>query len=350
MTAKRIRFGAAARGALLDGVDSLADAVAVTLGPNGGSVLLDRRWDAPVITRDGFTVAREIDPEDRFERLGAVLLKEIASRVYDVAGDGTTTSIVLARAILARGARLTAAGLDPMALRRGIEKAAAAVVRELAALSLEIDRPADLADVATVAAGNDPGVGEIVASALARIGREGVISVENGPGLETTLQFVEGMQLDRGWMSPAFVTDPARMEARLENCLVFVLDRRMSTIGEIVPVLEACHAAKKPLLVVAEKIEKEALRTLVTNRSRGTLRCVAVESPAYSARRRDLLGDLAVVTGGRVVSAELGLSAGRLSPSHLGSAKQVVVTRTDTTIVGGGGARTDVEARAREVR
>ena len=350
MSAKRLQFGDGARAGMLGGIDALADVVSITLGPRGRNVLLGRTWEVPVVSRDGFRVSREIEPEDRFQRLGAALVQQITSRTYDVVGDGATSSTVIARSLFREGVRLVASGFDPMGLKRGIGAAAALLLEELARIAVPVRDSAQIGHVATIAANGDREVGEIVARAMDRIGPDGVVSLEDHRGFETVLEFVEGMQLDRGWASPAFITDPLRREACLENALVLVHDRAIRTVREIVPVLRICQELRRPLLVVAEKIEGEALQTLLANRARAGLLCVAVESPAYTERRQSLLGDLAAVTGARVISQELGIDLERIGTGDLGSARQIVVTRESTNVIGGAGTPAEVEARARTIR
>ncbi|MGH7818435.1 MAG: chaperonin GroEL, partial [Candidatus Binatia bacterium] len=350
MPAKTLTFSTEARAGMLRGVNLLADAVAITVGPKGRSVLLERRFGPPVVSRDGFTVAREIDLDDRLRNAAAHLVKEIATRTHDVAGDGTSTATLLARTIFGEGVQLVAAGHDPMSLKRGVEKGVTALLGALERLSRPVRGPEELARVATISANDDREIGDVVARALERVGKEGVVSVENGRGLQTELKFVEGMQIDHGWTSPAFVTDPARMEAFVENALVFVYDGRLSDLGDVVPVLALASRAKRPLFVIADSVEGQALQTLVVNKQRGVLGCVAVRGPATADKRRELLGDVAATTGARVMGAELGLSVKAITEADLGRARQVVVERGTTTIIDGGGRRADIDVRVSYIR
>ncbi len=350
MPAKDLVFHQAAREAILRGVHALADAVAVTLGPAGRTVAIERSFGAPLVTKDGASVAKEIELEGRLENLGAQLVREVAARTSDEAGDGTTTATLLARALVDEGLKLVAAGHDPMALKRGIDRAVAAVVARLRALATPTHGRAGIAQVGAISANGDAAIGEIIADAMEKVGAEGVITVEEAKGLETTLEVVEGMRFDRGYLSASFVTDLERMEVVLEEPYLLLVDRKLSAMADLVPILEAVAGAGKPLLVVAEEVEGEALAALVVNKLQGALPACAVKAPGYGDRRKELLGDLAVLTGGAVVSEELGLTVEQVGLAQLGRARRVLVDRDATTVVGGAGAKADVEARARQLR
>ncbi len=350
MPAKDLVFHQAAREAILRGVHALADAVAVTLGPAGRTVAIERSFGAPMVTKDGASVAKEIELEGRLENLGAQLVREVAARTSDEAGDGTTTATLLARALVDEGLKLVAAGHDPMALKRGIDRAVAAVVARLRALATPTHGRAGIAQVGAISANGDAAIGEIIADAMEKVGAEGVITVEEAKGLETTLEVVEGMRFDRGYLSASFVTDLERMEVVLEEPYLLLVDRKLSAMADLVPILEAVAGAGKPLLVVAEEVEGEALAALVVNKLQGALPACAVKAPGYGDRRKELLGDLAVLTGGAVVSEELGLTVEQVGLAQLGRARRVLVDRDATTVVGGAGAKADVEARARQLR
>src|SRR2546423_13758072 len=302
MAAKSFKFGIEAREKILDGVKILADSVTVTLGPKGRNVMIEKSWGAPIVTKDGVTVAKEIQLEDKFENMGAQMVKEVASKTSDVAGDGTTTATVLARAIFSEGCRMVAAGHDPMTLRRGVEKAVAALVGELKSLSKPTKDPKEIAQVGTISANNDSTIGSIIADAMEKVGKEGVITVEEAKGLETQLEVVEGMQFDRGYLSPYFVTDPERMECVYEDVYLLVHEKKISGMKDLLPVLEQVAKSGKPLLIVAEDLEGEALATLVVNKIRGTLHTVAVKAPGFGDRRKAMLEDVAILTGGRVIA------------------------------------------------
>ena len=309
MAAKTVRFAQEAREKILRGVNVLADAVTVTLGPKGRNVVLEKTYGAPTVTKDGVTVAKEIELEDKFENMGAQMVKEVASKTSDVAGDGTTTATVLARSIFTEGIKMVAAGHDPMSLKRGIDRAVAAVVDELKSLSKPTKDRREIAQVGTISANNDSTIGDIIAEAMEKVGKEGVITVEEAKGLETTLEVVEGMQFDRGYLSPYFVTDPERMEAMLEDAYVLIHEKKISSMKDLLPVLESIAKTGKPFLLVAEDVEGEALATLVVNKIRGTLRCVAVKAPGFGDRRKAMLEDIAILTGGKVIAEELGHQA-----------------------------------------
>src|ERR671911_1507227 len=307
MAAKDVRFSEEARSRVLRGVNLLADAVTVTLGPKGRNVVLEKSWGAPTVTKDGVSVAKEIQLEDKFENMGAQMVKEVASKTSDVAGDGTTTATVLARQIYAEGVKLVAAGHDPMSLKRGIDKAVEVIIGELKGLSKPTKDPKEIAQVGTIAANNDPTIGDVIAEAMNKVGKEGVITVEEAKGLETTLDVVEGMQFDRGYLSPYFVTDPERMECILEDAYLLIHEKKISTMKDILPILEQIAKSGKPFIIIAEDVEGEALATLVVNKIRGTLRCVAVKAPGFGDRRKAMLEDIAILTGGKLIAEELGI-------------------------------------------
>jgi len=348
--AKEIRFGQDARGALLAGVNGLANAVRVTLGPKGRHVVIEKSFGAPTVTKDGVTVAKEVEFEDKFENMGAQMVKEVASKTSDVAGDGTTTATVLAQAIFREGSKLVVAGMNPMDLKRGIEKAVSEVVSSLEGLSKPTRDSDEIAQVGTVSANNDETIGKMLAEAMEKVGREGVITVEEAKSMESVLEVVEGMQFDRGYLSPYFVTDADRMEAALEEPLLLLHEKKISSMKDLLPVLEQVARQGKPLLIVAEDIEGEALATLVVNKIRGTLNVAAVKAPGFGDRRKEMLQDMAVLTGGQVISEELGLKLENVTASDLGRAKKVVIDKDDTTIVDGVGAREAIEGRCQEIR
>ena len=348
--AKEIRFGQDARGALLSGVNGLANAVRVTLGPKGRHVVIEKSFGAPTVTKDGVTVAKEVEFEDKFENMGAQMVKEVASKTSDVAGDGTTTATVLAQAIFREGSKLVVAGMNPMDLKRGIEKAVSAVVSSLEGLSKPTRDSDEIAQVGTVSANNDETIGKMLAEAMEKVGREGVITVEEAKSMESVLEVVEGMQFDRGYLSPYFVTDADRMEASLEEPLLLLHEKKISSMKDLLPVLEQVARQGKPLLIVAEDIEGEALATLVVNKIRGTLNVAAVKAPGFGDRRKEMLQDMAVLTGGQVISEDLGLKLENVTATDLGRAKKVVIDKDDTTIVDGAGAREAIEGRCQEIR
>ncbi len=350
MPAKEIAFHQPAREAILRGIHTLAEAVAVTLGPKGRNVVIEKSYGPPTITKDGVTVAKEIEVEHRFENMGAQMVKEVASRTSDKAGDGTTTATVLARAIYEEGLRLVAAGHNPMDLKRGIDRAVEVVVDELKKLSQPTHGKKDIAQVGTISANGDETIGNIIAEAMDKVGKEGVITVEEAKGLETTLEVVEGMQFDRGYVSPYFVTNPERMETVLEEPYILVTERKVSAMADLIPVLELVARSGKPLLIVAEDVEGEALATLVVNRLRGTLQVCAVKAPGFGDRRKEMLQDIAALTGAQVVAEELGIKLEQVTLKELGSAKRVVVDKDDTTLVDGAGKKADIEARIKQIR
>jgi len=350
MGAKIIKFDRDARESILRGVNLLADAVTVTLGPKGRNVVLDRSFGAPNVTKDGVTVAKEIELEDKFENMGAQMVKEVASKTSDVAGDGTTTATVLARQIFSEGVKMVAAGHDPMALKRGIDKAVKAVVEELKNLSKPTKDPKEIAQVGTIAANNDSTIGEVIAEAMNKVGKEGVITVEEAKGLETTLEVVEGMQFDRGYLSPYFVTDPERMECVIQDAYLLLNEKKISTMKDLLPILEQIAKTGKPFLIIAEDLEGEALATLVVNKLRGTLQCVAVKAPGFGDRRKAMLEDIGTLTGGKVIAEELGIKLENVTLHDLGRAKRIVVDKDNTTIVDGAGKKADLEGRIKQIR
>ncbi|CAH0648731.1 MULTISPECIES: chaperonin GroEL [Gammaproteobacteria] len=350
MAAKDVKFGDSARKKMLVGVNVLADAVKATLGPKGRNVVLAKSFGAPTITKDGVSVAKEIELKDAFENMGAQLVKEVASKANDAAGDGTTTATVLAQAIVNEGLKAVAAGMNPMDLKRGIDKATAAVVAELKNLSKPCADSKAIAQVGTISANSDSSIGEIIAEAMEKVGKEGVITVEEGSGLENELSVVEGMQFDRGYLSPYFVNKPDTMVAELESPLLLLVDKKISNIRELLPVLEAVAKAGRPLLIVAEDVEGEALATLVVNNMRGIVKVAAVKAPGFGDRRKAMLQDIAVLTGGQVISEEIGLSLETATLEHLGNAKRVILSKENTTIIDGAGADTEIEARVKQIR
>src|SRR4030088_2390447 len=332
---KEIIFDARAREAILRGVNILADTVKVTLGPKGRNVVLEKSFGSPTITKDGVTVAKEIELENRFENMGAQMVKKVASKTSDVAGDGTTTATVLAQAIFREGSKLVAAGNKPMEIKRGIEKAVNAVVEELKKLSKPTKDHKEIAQVGIISANGDTTIGNIIAEAMEKVGKEGVITVEEAKGLETTLEVVEGMQFDRGYLSPYFVTDPERMEAKLEDAYVLIHEKKISSMKDLLPVLESIAKTGKPFLRVSEDVEGEALATLVVNKLRGTLNCVAVKAPGFGDRRKAMLEDIAILTGGKVIVEELGIKLENMTLQDLGRAKRIVIDKDNTTLIDG---------------
>src|SRR5579885_2478420 len=350
MAAKMVRFSEDARAKVLKGVNILADAVTVTLGPRGRNVVLEKSWGAPTITKDGVTVAKEIELADKFENMGAQMVKEVASKTSDVAGDGTTTATVLARAIFTEGAKLVAAGHDPMSLKRGIDRAVEVVVEELKKLSKSTKGKDEIAQVGTVSANGDRAIGDMIAEAMEKVGKEGVITVEEAKSLDTQLEVVEGMQFDRGYSSPYFVTDPDRMEAVLEDAYVLIHEKKISAMKDLLPVLEQVARSGKPLLIIAEEVEGEALATLVVNKIRGTLNACAVKAPGFGDRRKAMLEDISVLTGGKAIMEETGIKLEGVRLDDLGRAKRVVVDKDNTTIVEGAGSQKAIEGRIKQLR
>ncbi|HEX6372243.1 MAG TPA: chaperonin GroEL, partial [Longimicrobium sp.] len=350
MAAKELTFNTDARAALKKGVDKLAEAVKVTLGPKGRNVVIDRKFGSPLITKDGVTVAKEVELEDAIENMGAQMVKEVATKTSDLAGDGTTTATVLAQAIFREGLKNVTAGANPMALKRGIDKAVEKVIEELKGLSVPTAGKKEIAQVGTISANSDEEIGNLIAEAMEKVGKDGVITVEEAKGLETTLETVEGMQFDRGYSSPYFVTDPDRMEAVLDDALILIHDKKVSTMKDLLPILEKVAQLGRPLLIIAEDVEGEALATLVVNKLRGTLRVCAVKAPGFGDRRKAMLQDLAVLTGGQVISEEVGFKLENAVVSDLGRAKRIVVDKDNTTIVDGAGEHTAIEGRIKEIR
>ena len=350
MAGKEIIFSEEARSKIAKGVDILAEAVKVTLGPRGRNVVIEKKFGSPTITKDGVTVAKEIELEEKFENLGAQLVKEVASKTSDVAGDGTTTATVLAQAIFKEGLKNVTAGANAMSLKRGVDKAVDKVVEELKKMAREVQEKKEIAQVAAISANNDQEIGELIADAMEKVGKDGVITVEEAKGLETTLEVVEGMQFDRGYLSPYFVTDPEKMECVLEEPYILIHEKKISNLRDLLPLLEEVARSGKPLLVIAEDVEGEALATLVVNKLRGTLTSCAVKAPGFGERRKEMLKDIAILTGGQVVSEELGIKLENVRLQDLGRAKKVIVDKEHTTIVGGMGDPKAIEGRIKEIK
>ncbi|XYH93521.1 chaperonin GroEL [Sorangium sp. So ce1128] len=350
MAAKEIIYNESARSMILAGVNALADAVKVTLGPKGRNVVIERSFGSPTITKDGVTVAKEIELENRFENMGAQMVREVASKTSDIAGDGTTTATVLAQAIYREGSRLVAAGHNPMEIKRGIDKAVEAVVAHLKGASKSTQDAKEIAQVGTISANGDLTIGKLLADAMEKVGKEGVITVEEAKSLETTLDVVEGMQFDRGYLSPYFVTDPEAMKCTMEDAYVLISEKKISNMKDVLPVLEAIAKSQKQLLIIAEDIEGEALATLVVNKLRGTLHCAAVKAPGFGDRRKEMLKDIAVLTDGEVIAEELGLKLENVTLSDLGRVKTVIIDKDNTTLVGGQGTKDKIKARLGEIR
>lgn len=350
MAGKEIKYGAKAREKMMKGVNILADAVKVTLGPKGRNVLIEKSWGSPKISKDGVTVAKEIELKDRFENMGAQMVREVASKTSDVAGDGTTTATILAQAIYREGAKMVAAGGNPMSIKRGIEKAVSIVVEELKKMSKPTKDKKDISQVGTISANNDRTIGDIIAEAMENVGKEGVITVEEAKSMETTLKVVEGMQFDRGYLSPYFVTEPEKMEVHLEEPYVLLHEKKISTMNDLLPILEQVARTGKPLLIVAEDVEGEALATLVVNKLRGTLHCAAVKAPGFGDRRKAMLEDIAVLTGGRMISEDLGIKLEGITLKDLGTAKRITVDKDNTTIIDGGCDRKALDGRVKQIR
>ncbi|WP_407275544.1 chaperonin GroEL [Halothiobacillus sp. DCM-1] len=350
MAAKEVRFSSAARDRMLRGVNVLADAVKVTLGPKGRNVVIEKSFGAPHVTKDGVSVAREIELEDKFENMGAQMVKEVTSQTADIAGDGTTTATVLAAAIVREGLKAVAAGMNPMDLKRGIDKAVTAAVEELKKISKPCSDNKEIAQVATISANSDESIGKIIAEAMAKVGKDGVITVEEGSGFENELDVVEGMQFDRGYLSPYFVNNQKTMSAELEDPFILLHDKKISNIRELLPALEGAAKAGKPLLIIAEDIEGEALATLVINVMRGIVKVAAVKAPGFGDRRKAMLQDIAILTGGQVISDEVGLSLEKVTLDDMGRAKRIVVSKENTTIIGGLGGKEDIEGRVTQIR
>ena len=350
MASKELHFNTEARAALKRGVDQLAEAVKVTLGPKGRNVVIDKKFGAPTVTKDGVTVAKEIELSDPLENMGAQMVKEVATKTSDIAGDGTTTATVLAQAIFREGLKNVTAGSNPMALKRGIDRAVVAVVEELKRISVPTAGKKEIAQVGSISANNDKEIGDLIAEAMEKVGKDGVITVEEARGLETTLETVDGMQFDRGYLSPYFVTDPEKMEAVLEDALILIHDKKIASMKDLLPVLEKVAQLGKPLLIIAEDVEGEALATLVVNKLRGTLRVSAVKAPGFGDRRKAMLQDIAVITGGQVISDEVGFKLENAQVTDLGKAKRIVVDKDNTTLIDGAGEEDKIKGRIAEIR
>ena len=350
MAAKEVKFDTTARDKMLAGVNTLANAVKVTLGPKGRNVVLDKSFGAPRITKDGVTVAKEIELEDKFENMGAQMVREVASRTNDEAGDGTTTATVLAQAIVKEGMKSVAAGMNPMDLKRGLDQAVAVVVEEIKSMSRPVKDSEEVAKVGGISANGEMEIGQQIADAMQKVGNEGVITVEENKGLDTETEVVEGMQFDRGYLSPYFITNPDKMVAELEDCLVLLHEKKLSSLQPMVPLLETVIQSGKPLLIIAEDVEGEALATLVVNKLRGGLKIAAVKAPGFGDRRKAMLQDIAILTGGQVISEDLGMKLENVGMDMLGSAKRISITKDDTTVVDGAGAKGEIEARVAQIR
>jgi len=350
MAAKEIKYDVAAREKIMKGVDILANAVKVTLGPKGRNVLIAKSWGAPTITKDGVTVAKEIELENKFENMGAQMVKEVASKTSDKAGDGTTTATILAQAIYREGSKLVVAGMNPMALKKGIEKSVNIVVDELKKMSKPIKDKKEISQVGTISANNDRTIGDIISEAMEKVGKEGVITVEDNKGMETALELVEGMQFDRGYVSPYFVTDAEKMETNLEDPYILLYEKKISVMKDMIPILEQIARTGRPLLIIAEDLEGEALATLVVNKLRGTLKCSAVKAPGFGDRRKAMLEDIAILTGGKVISEDLGIKLENVALQDLGTCKRVAIDKDNTTIVDGAGRKADIQGRVKQIR
>ena len=350
MAGKEIKYRAEAREKIMQGVNTLADAVKVTLGPKGRNVVIEKSFGSPTVTKDGVTVAKEIELDDKFLNMGAQMVKEVASKTSDVAGDGTTTATILAQAIYRKGSKLVAAGHNPMALKRGIEKATECAIDALRAMSKPTKDQKEIAQVGTISANNDATIGNIIAEAMGKVGKEGVITVEEAKGMETTLEVVEGMQFDRGYISPYFVTNPEKMEVELEEPYILCYEKKISNMKDLLPLLEQIARMNKPLLIIAEDVDGEALATLVVNRLRGTLKVCAVKAPGFGDRRKAMLQDIAILTGGQVISEDVGVKLESVGLNDMGTAKRIVVDKDNTTIVDGAGAREEIQGRVKQIR
>jgi chaperonin GroEL len=350
MPAKMITYGSKAREAMLEGVNILADAVKVTLGPKGNNVVLDKAWGSPTVTKDGVTVAKEIELKDKFKNMGAQMVKEVASKTSDTAGDGTTTATVLAQAIYNQGQKLVAAGVSPMALKRGIDKGVEAVVADLKKLSKPTKDKKEIEQVGTISANSDEAIGKLISEAMEKVGKEGVITVEEAKSMETTLEVVEGMQFDKGYLSPYFVTDPEKMEAVLEEPSILIHEKKITGMKDLLPLLEEVSRSGKPLLIIAEDVEGEALATLIVNKLRGTLKVAAVKAPGFGDRRKAMLEDIAILTGGQVISETLGIKLENIKAKDLGSCKSVKIDKDNTIIVDGAGTKAAIEGRVKQIR
>jgi chaperonin GroEL len=348
--AKEIKYDQEGRSAILRGINTLADAVKATLGPKGRNVILEKSFGSPTITKDGVTVAKEIELEDKFENMGAQMVKEVASKTSDIAGDGTTTATVLAQAIYREGVKLVTAGNNPMEIKRGIDKAVGVVVDELKKMSKKTETQKEIAQVGTISANNDETIGNIIAEAMDKVGKEGVITVEEAKGMETNLEIVEGMQFDRGYLSPYFVTDAERMECVMDDPYILLHEKKISNMKDLLPILEQIARSGKPFVIIAEDVEGEALATLVVNKLRGTLKCAAVKAPGFGDRRKAMLEDIAVLTGGRMIAEDLGIKLENIKMEDLGQCKRVTIDKDNTTIVEGKGKKADIEGRVKQIR
>ena len=350
MAAKQIVYSEEARATVLKGVDKLANAVKITLGPKGRNVVIDKKWGSPMITKDGVTVAKEIELEDSFENMGAQMVKEVASKTSDVAGDGTTTATVLAQAIFREGSKNVAAGANPMELKRGVEKAVEVVVEELKKMSIPVKGKKEISQVGSVSANNDQIIGDLIAEAMDKVGKDGVITVEEAKSMETSLDIVEGMQFDRGYLSPYFVTNAERMEVELEDPYILIHEKKISSLQEVLPLLEKIAQTGKPFLIIAEEVEGEALATIVVNKLRGTLKGAAIKAPGYGDRRKAMLDDIAVLTGGKAITEDLGIKLEKVSIDDLGRAKKIIIDKDNTTIIEGAGKKSAIEGRVKQIR
>jgi chaperonin GroEL len=350
MASKEIKYSSDAREKIMAGVNTLANAVKITLGPKGRNVLIEKSWGSPKTTKDGVTVAKEIELEDKFENMGAQMVKEVASKTSDVAGDGTTTATTLAQAIYREGSKLLASGVNPMAVKRGIDKAVEIVVEELKKLSKPTKEKIEIAQVGTISANNDSAIGNVIAEAMEKVGKEGVITVEEAKSMETTLEIVEGMQFDRGYLSPYFVTNPEKMEANFDEPYILLHEKKISIMKDLIPILEQVAKMGRPLVIIAEDVESEALATLVVNKLRGTLKCAAVKAPGFGDRRKAMLEDIAILTGGRVITEDLGIKLENMTLNDLGTAKRINIDKDNTIIVDGGGSRKELEGRVKLIR
>jgi chaperonin GroEL len=350
MAKKEIKYNAIAREKTMIGVDTLANAVKVTFGPKGRNVLIEKSWGSPIATKDGVTVAKEIELEDKFENMGAQMVKEVASKTSDVAGDGTTTATILAQAIVREGLKLVTSGMNPMSLKRGIDKSVALVVDELKKISKPTKDKSEIAQVGTISANNDRTIGDIIAEAMEKVGKEGVITVEEAKSMETSLEIVEGMQFDRGYLSPYFVTNAEKMVVSLDDPYILLYEKKISNMREMIPILEKIAQSGRPFVIIAEDVEGEALATLVVNRLRGTLKCAAVKAPGFGDRRKAMLEDIAILTGGKVISEDLGHKLENITINDLGTAKKITIDKDNTTIVDGGGNKKELEGRVKQIR
>jgi chaperonin GroEL len=350
MASKEIKYSSDAREKIMAGVNALANAVKITLGPKGRNVLIEKSWGSPKTTKDGVTVAKEIELEDKFENMGAQMVKEVASKTSDVAGDGTTTATILAQAIYREGSKLLASGANPMAVKRGIDKAVEIVVEELKKLSKPTKEKIEIAQVGTISANNDSAIGNVIAEAMEKVGKEGVITVEEAKSMETTLEIVEGMQFDRGYLSPYFVTNPEKMEANFDEPYILLHEKKISIMKDLIPILEQVAKMGRPFVIIAEDVESEALATLVVNKLRGTLKCAAVKAPGFGDRRKAMLEDIAILTGGRVITEDLGIKLENMTLNDLGTAKRINIDKDNTIIVDGGGSRKELEGRVKLIR